>query len=82
MICYKHRAPERDPVLGTGQQARLTSCWSDPLIGRPENLTSGLSFCRGGYVRIGWAVPRSSGAYTVYRPDHWLFANTGLRYGD
>jgi hypothetical protein len=60
----------------------LTSIWSDPLIGRPENLTTGLSFCRGGYVRFGRAVPRSTGAYTVWRPDHWAFAGTDLRYGD
>jgi hypothetical protein len=27
-------------------------------------------------------VPRASGAYTVWRPDHWLFEGTGLGYGD
>lgn len=82
MVCYKAKAHEADPVMGTAQQRLLTSIWSDPLIGRPENLTTGLSFCRGGYVRMGQGVPRSSGAYTVYRPDHWVFAGTGLRYGD
>lgn len=82
MVCYKDQAHDHDPVMGTERQHLLTSLWSDPLIGRPENLTTGLSFTRGGYVRMGEAVPRSSGAYTVYRPDHWVFANTGLRYGD
>jgi hypothetical protein len=52
------------------------------LVGRPENLTTGLSFCRGGYIRFGGAAPQASGAYTVQRPDHWVFAGTGLRYGD
>ena len=28
------------------------------------------------------ATPRGSGAFTVYRHDHWLFEGTGLRYGD
>jgi hypothetical protein len=27
-------------------------------------------------------VPRASGAYTVHRPEHWLFEGTDLRYGD
>jgi hypothetical protein len=82
MVCHKYAARERDPVIGTDRQRFLTSIWSDPLIGRPENLTTGLSFCRGGYVRFGRAVPRSTGAYTVWRPDHWAFAGTDLRYGD
>ncbi len=82
MVCHKYRARDNDPVMGTDRQNTLTSIWSDPLIGRPENLTTGLSFCRGGYVRFGRAVPRSTGAYTVWRPDHWAFAGTDLRYGD
>ncbi len=82
MVCYKDKAHTHDPLLGTGQQHLLAGMWSDPLIGRPENMTTGLSFCRGGYVRMGEGVPRSSGAYTIYRPDHWAFAHTGLRYGD
>lgn len=82
MVCYKGEARDHDPVIGTEEQRRLTSFWSHPLIRRPENLTTGLSFTRGGYVRVGGGVPRSSGAYTVYRPDHWAFAGTGLHYGD
>ena len=34
------------------------------------------------YSRFGAAMPRGSGAFTVYRNDHWMFAGTGLRYGD
>jgi hypothetical protein len=43
---------------------------------------TGLSFSRGGYSRYGLGVPRASGAYTVWRPDHWAFEGTDLRYGD
>lgn len=43
---------------------------------------TGLSFSRGGYSRYGAGVPRASGAYTVWRPDHWAFTGTDLRYGD
>ena len=82
MVCYKDRAPTQDPVMGTAQQHLLAGMWSEPLIGRPENMTTGLSFSRAGYARMGQGVPNGSGAYTIYRPDHWAFAETGLRYGD
>lgn len=82
MVCHKYTARQNDPLMGTERQHLLTSTWSDPLIGRPENSTTGLSFCRGGYIRFGKGVPRSTGAYTVYRPEHWVFAGTDLCYGD
>ena len=82
MVCHKYTARATDPVVGTDQAHLLTSIWSDPWIDRPENQTTGLSFCRGGYIRFGHGVPNSSGAYTIYQPDHWVFADTGLRYGD
>lgn len=82
MVCYKYVARDKDPVMGTDQQPLLSGIWSDPLVGRPENLTTGLSFCRGGYIRFGRGVPRASGAYTIQRPDHWVFAGTDLCYGD
>lgn len=82
MVCHKGRARVDDPVLGTDQRHRLTSMWSDPLIGRPETRSIGLTFSRGGYHRVGQGVPRGSGAYTVHRPEHWAFADTGLRAGD
>lgn len=79
MVCHKGRARFDDPIE---DRSLLTSMWSDPLIGRPENRTFGLSFTRGGYHRIGEAVPRGSGGYTVHRPDHWALTGTGLRLGD
>jgi hypothetical protein len=81
MTCFKYRADE-DPVLGTPDQRSLTGAWADRRIGRPEAAMTGLSFARGGYSRYGLGVPRASGAYTVWRPDHWAFEGTGLRYGD
>jgi hypothetical protein len=78
MVCHKYAAREKDPVMGTDRQRELTGIWSDPLTGRPENLLTGLSFCRGGYVRFGRAVPRSTGAYTIHQPKHWAFAAPGL----
>jgi hypothetical protein len=81
MTCFKYRADE-DPVVGTDRERLLTGAWADRRIGRPESAMTGLSFSRGGYSRYGLGVPRASGAYTVWRPDHWAFEGTGLRYGD
>ena len=81
MVGYKQQF-ERDPVYGTARQDRLTSIWSDALIGRPENTMTGLSFNRGGYHRIGMSVGNGAGGYTVHRPEHWLFDGTGITRGD
>lgn len=81
MACFKGAARSFDPI-GESDPSRLTSMWSDPLIGRPENLTTGLSFTRGGYAHVGDATPNSAGGFEIQRPDHWSLEGTGLRYGD
>src|SRR5690606_22243573 len=43
MVCHKYTARQTDPVMGTDRQRQLSGIWSDPLVGRPENLTTGLS---------------------------------------
>jgi hypothetical protein len=79
MVSYKGLARSHDPVT---DPRLLTSFWSDPQLGRPETRMTGLSFTRGGYHRMAGGVPRGAGGYTVWRPRHWLFAGTDLRYGD
>jgi hypothetical protein len=79
MVSYKGFARAQDPI---GDPRLLTSMWCDPRIGRPETRMTGLTFSRGGYHRIAGGVPRGAGGYTVWRPRHWLFAGTDLRYGD
>jgi hypothetical protein len=81
MVGYKDQF-RKDPVFGSDRQHLLTSMWSDHLIGRPENQMTGVSFSRGGYHRIGRAVGNGAGGYTVYRPEHWVFAGTDVVYGD
>ena len=81
LVGYKE-AFHDDPVLGTDRQGRLTTLWSDALLGRPENAMTGVSFIRGGYHRIGRNVGRGAGGYTVQRPEHWVFEGTGVTYGD
>lgn len=72
---------EGDPMFGGERQRELTTMWSDPLVGRPENHMTGVSFTRGGYARVPNA-PRGTGGYEVHRPEHWVFAGTGLGRGD
>ena len=81
MTCHKGLARRDDPAMG-GDRATLTSMWSDPIIGRPENESTGLSFTRGGYHRIGHAVPDGPGGYIVHRPHHWALDGTGAGPGD
>lgn len=80
MVCHKSVAA--DPLAATEHGGRLTTMWSAAAVGRPENQLTGVSFTRGGYVRMGRAVPRASGGYTVWRPEHWAFEGTGACYGD
>jgi hypothetical protein len=82
MVCHKYRAHEVDPVVGTEAQPTMTGMWADPLVARPETALLGAGSAYGLYSRFGAATPRGSGAFTVYRNDHWMFDGTGLRYGD
>ena len=81
MVSYK-ADPEADPLYGTDQQHLVSTLWCSQIVGRPENHLTGLSFSRGGYIRMGNAVPKASGGYTTWRPDHWVFAGTDVHYGD
>jgi len=78
-VCYKD--PNADPLLRT-DPSRVTTIWDAPCIGRPGASTMGLTALAGVYNRFGASTPRSTGGYTVHRPDHWVFANTNLFYGD
>ncbi len=85
MVCYKYTAHENDPVMATGQPqdaTLMTGMWADPLVGRPEAGFLGGGSAWGLYNRFGKAVRRGAGAFTVYRPGHWLLAGTDLGYGD
>jgi hypothetical protein len=80
MVCHKNA--ETDPLFGTARQHLVTGLWSSAAVRRPENELTGVSFSRGGYIRMGNAVPKGSGGYTAWRPDHWVFRGAGLHYGD
>ena len=73
-------------LSGTGTQ------WSHPLLQRPENQLTGVGFDWGGYHRAHGHVMEEyrdevhgnivqPGAYTVHRPEHWVFEGTGMDKG-
>ena len=80
VVGYK-LAFEDDPVYGTERGQSLSTMWSDPLVARPENHMTGVSFTRGGYAHMRNA-PHGSGGYTVWRPADWTFEGLGLFCGD
>ena len=80
IVGYKN-AIHDDPVYDPVHAPTLSTMWSDPLVGRPENEMTGVSFSRGGYANMPNA-PDGSGGYTVWRPEHWAFDSLPLRAGD
>jgi hypothetical protein len=82
MVGHKYTAHETDPEVAAGRPEAMTGMWCDPIVGRPEWSVLGGGSAWGLYYRFGRAVARGSGAFTVYRHDHWLLAGTGLGYGD
>lgn len=85
MVCHKYSAHRTDPVLDDGDDgdpATMTGMWADPMVGRPEASILGGGSAWGLYHRFGTATARGIGGFVVYRDDHWLIAETGLRYGD
>ena len=81
-LCYKFRAPQEDPVRGTDQARLLTTAWEAPEVGWPGASTFGVNGAEGLYASWGGFAPRGQRGFTVYRPEHWVFDNTGLYYGD
>ena len=80
-VCFKYDF-SADPVYGTNRQHELTFVWDSPMVGWPGASTFGLNASQGLYVRLANCTPRNSGGFTVYRPEHPIFAGTDLMYGD
>ena len=81
LVSWKQRFV-MDPVYPSGDHRLLSTLWSHHLVNRPENQLTGVGFLLGGYHRSHGQFMDGRGAYTVHRPDHWLFAGTGLKRGD
>lgn len=81
LVCWK-QAYKDDPVYLRGPHAFLSSLWSHHLVARPENKLTGVGFLWGGYHLSHGQFMDGTGAFTVHRPDHWLFAGASLKRGD
>ncbi|MAM75734.1 N,N-dimethylformamidase beta subunit family domain-containing protein [uncultured Tistrella sp.] len=81
-VSYKYDARGHDPIRLSGDTTRLTSAWEDPLVGRPGAETFGVNALRGIYAAFGGMARRAPRGFTVFRPEHWAFAGTGLCYAD
>lgn len=81
LVCWKENY-YKDPVYATGDYTLLTSLWSHHLIQRPENQLTGVGFLWGGFHRSHDQFMDGSGAFTVHRPDHWVFEGTSLKQDD
>lgn len=82
LTCWKQNY-HQDPVYAArGSYGTLSSLWSHHLVDRPENRLTGVGFLWGGYHRSHGQLMDGSGAFTVHRPEHWLFAGTGLKRGE
>ncbi len=81
LTCWK-QALVLDPLFRVGDPKLLSTAWSHHWVGRPENELTGVGFLWGGYHRSHGQFMDGPGAYQVHRPDHWLFAGTGLKRGD
>ncbi len=81
LTCWKQNYAQ-DPLFPTGDHTLLSTLWGHHLVKRPENQLTGVGFLFGGYHLSHGQLMDGKGAYTVHRPDHWLFSGTGLKRGD
>lgn len=71
-----------DPLFRNGNHRLLSTLWSHHLVKRPENQLTGVGFLWGGYHKSHGQFMDGKAAFKVHRPNHWLFADTGLKGND
>lgn len=81
-VCHKYNAASADTDAVGAQAHLLTTAWEDRRVGRPGASTFGVNALRGMYAGWGGFAPAGGGGFTIYRPRHWAFDGTYLRYGD
>ena len=81
LTCWKQNATV-DPVWQEKDRSLLSSLWSHREVKRPENTMTGVGFLWGGYRKSHGQFMQEKAEYTVHRPEHWVFAGTGLKRGD
>jgi hypothetical protein len=81
LTCWKQNF-NLDPVWKTGSFETLSTAWSHYLLKRPENQLTGVGFLWGGYRKSHGQFMDEPAEYTVHRPEHWVFAGTGVKRGE
>ena len=80
-VCYKYSA-DQDPLVGSDHKHLVSGAWEVSPVDRPGALTFGVNALRGVYAGLGNCVGNGPGGFTIYRPDHWAFADAKVGYGD
>jgi hypothetical protein len=81
VVAYKD-AYREDPVVQAGATHLATNSWSNPEVGRPESRMTGLTIWYAGFSRFHTIALNGPKGFLVYRPEHWIFDDTGVGYGD
>jgi hypothetical protein len=81
VICYRARY-EQDPGFDPAQPGRATTNWFNAVIDRPESRMTGVCYYYAGFSRFHTVAPRGPRGFLVYRPEHWIFDDTAVGYGD
>jgi hypothetical protein len=83
LLCWKQWFNQDEEFSSTKEVIpTLATLWGHHLIGRPENEMTGVGFLHGGYHKSHGQLMDGSGAFTVHRPDHWLFEGTSVVSGE
>jgi hypothetical protein len=81
LTCWKQWY-NMDPLYRSDKESLLSTLWSHHLVQRPENQLTGVGFLWGGYHKSHGQWMDGPASYEVHRPDHWIFAGTGIARGD
>jgi hypothetical protein len=82
LLCWKQWYNQDPAFTEKGQLHRLSTLWSHYLVERPENELTGVGFLHGGFHKSHGQFMDGKGAFTVHRPEHWVFQGTGLNRDD
>ena len=81
LVCWKQQF-NMDPAYAPETTRTFRPCGATTSWARPENELTGVGFLYGGYHLSHGQYMDGSGAFTVHRPEHWVFAGTGLQRDD
>jgi N,N-dimethylformamidase beta subunit-like protein len=81
LTCWKQWF-NNDPVYQTDDLRCLSTLWGHHLVKRPENQMTGVGFLWGGYHKSHGQFMDGPAAFTVHRPEHWVYEGTDLKRDD